>query len=67
MRWEYLVEAGASPSDLGRRGAEGWDLVAVVPTYASNQFYFKRPIREPARDDDCETSSTVVFTDAQSH
>ena len=43
--WEYLVTTGEaeSPEWLAERGAEGWELVAVVREFGTRAtFYFKR-------------------------
>lgn len=47
MRWEYLVventlDAGA----FKKRGADGWELVAVVsPAHFVLHYFFKREVR----------------------
>ncbi|MFI6513608.1 hypothetical protein ACIBCT_38895 [Streptosporangium sp. NPDC050855] len=47
-RWEYLVRASLSESELTALGADGWELVAVV--YNTDRMitihYLKRPARE---------------------
>lgn len=43
--WEYLVITGEaeSPELLAERGAQGWELVAVVREFGTRAtFYFKR-------------------------
>ena len=43
--WDYLVEYEIGPEGLTELGAEGWELVSVVPNQdgARGTFYFKRP------------------------
>jgi len=41
MTWEYLETQDST--DLPRLGAEGWELVAVVPEGAGHKYVFKRP------------------------
>jgi D-ribose pyranase len=41
MTWEYLETRDAT--DLPGLGAEGWELVAVVPEGAGHKYVFKRP------------------------
>lgn len=43
-RWEYHVEQSAEPlatAHLNDLGAEGWELVAAMPT--AGHYIFKRP------------------------
>ncbi len=43
--WEYLVVTGEAESQelLAERGAQGWELVAVVREFGTRAtFYFKR-------------------------
>jgi len=44
MQWEYLVvERTLNSEDLGKLGAEGWELVAVVsPGHFVLHYFFKR-------------------------
>lgn len=48
MRWDYLiVEQTLDPRELGRLGADGWELVAVVsPGHFVLHYFFKRPQKE---------------------
>lgn len=47
MQWEYLVvEKTLDSGDLGKMGAEGWELVAVVsPAHFVLHYFFKRQAR----------------------
>jgi hypothetical protein len=47
MRWEYLVVENTLDGDaLGKLGAEGWELVAVVsPGHFVLHYFFKREAR----------------------
>lgn len=44
MRWEYLtVEVTMTAEELGKLGAEGWELVAVVsPAHFVLHYFLKR-------------------------
>ncbi|MBK6413433.1 hypothetical protein [Sphingopyxis sp.] len=46
MRWEYLVIENMMDSDeLGKLGADGWELVAVVsPGHFVLHYFFKRAL-----------------------
>lgn len=56
MRWEYLIldltslaPRDSHPDALNRAGANGWELIAVVPPLRA---FFKRPLDgspKPAR------------------
>lgn len=48
MQWDYLVvEETLKPADLGKLGAEGWELVAVVsPAHFVLHYFFKREVRD---------------------
>ena len=47
MQWGYLVmENTLDSGDLGKLGAEGWELVAVVsPVHFVLHYFFKREAR----------------------
>lgn len=47
MRWEYLVvEETLDSGALGKLGADGWELVAVVsPAHFVLHYFFKREAR----------------------
>jgi hypothetical protein len=47
MQWEYLmVETTLDSGGLGKLGAEGWELVAVVsPAHFVMHYFFKRGAR----------------------
>lgn len=47
MNWDYLVvEETQDAEALGKLGAEGWELVAVVsPAHAVLHYFFKRAAR----------------------
>ncbi len=44
MKWDYLViEQTMDADDLGKLGADGWELVAVVsPGHFVLHYFFKR-------------------------
>ena len=45
MKWEYKVESNLDSNGLNEHGAQGWDLVAVVPagsTGSSRVVFLKR-------------------------
>jgi hypothetical protein len=46
MQWEYLVvERTLDSGDLGKLGAEGWELVPVVsPAHFVLHYFFKRGV-----------------------
>jgi hypothetical protein len=45
MQWDYLVKTETlDAGELGKLGAEGWELVAVVsPAHFVFHYFFKRP------------------------
>ena len=48
--WEYRqltrpLSGGAPDAELDALGAEGWELVSVLPVGADARFYFKRQLR----------------------
>lgn len=47
MQWEYLVVEKTQDADaLGKLGADGWELVAVVsPAHFVLHYFFKREAR----------------------
>lgn len=47
MNWEYLIKNTTLDADeLGKLGAEGWELVAVVsPAHFVLHYFFKRQAR----------------------
>jgi hypothetical protein len=47
MQWEYLVvDTTLDSGGLGKLGAEGWELVAVVsPAHFVLHYFFKREAR----------------------
>ncbi|NYF30628.1 hypothetical protein [Sphingopyxis sp. JAI108] len=51
MQWEYLtVQTTLDDGELGKLGAEGWELVAVVsPAHFVLHYFFKRQMRSDAR------------------
>ena len=53
MQWEYHIlqinpdaDADALLEDLDGFGADGWELVMVVPTDEWHRWVFKRPLRQ---------------------
>lgn len=46
MQWDYLVvEQALDAEALGKLGAEGWELVAVVsPAHFVLHYFFKREV-----------------------
>lgn len=50
MQWEYLVvKETLGSEELGKLGAEGWELVAVVsPGHFVLHHFFKRPVQTDA-------------------
>lgn len=48
VKWEYLNKENLRPDALNRLGEDGWELVSVVVTEYSFDYYFKR-VREPDR------------------
>lgn len=46
--WEYkqlLAQTGPDEAELNALGAQGWELVGVVPAPSGTHLYFKRMVR----------------------
>lgn len=55
VAWEYVITPDLSTEHLQELGADGWELVAVIPkdwatkegaSWVAPTGYFKRPLRE---------------------
>ena len=56
QQWEYLVRTRLTEAELDDYGADGWQLVSVIPEteYGGQLFYLMRPLEADEDDDEVD-------------